>query len=230
MHAVQTPEGIELHLPLAGIVPRAAAWLIDVLIRSGIYLVLGLLLMLLGNTGMGLFLIATFTVEWFYPVLFEVLRDGQTPGKRAYDIRVIHDDGTPIGWSASLIRNLLRVVDFLPLAYGFGLLSLMLNRDFKRLGDLAAGSLVIHVQSVANAPALPDVPPVRPDWPLSLEEQQAIIAFAQRSRTLTEERARELALLTVPLVDPARQPVATLQGMANWLMGKRPDHDKQAGA
>ena len=220
LREVQTPEGIDLHLPVAGLVPRALAWLIDALIRSGIYIVLAVVLRF-GKTGVGVFLLATFIIEWFYPVLFEVLRGGQTPGKRAYAMAVINDDGTPVRWSGSLIRNLLRVADFLPVLYGFGIISILLNRDFKRLGDLAAGTLVVYQETRLPTHTLPKGGAVRPPYPLTLEEQQAIIAFAERSTSLTGERSEELAQLSGPLVEGAPHPVQRLYGMAQWLMGSR---------
>ncbi len=220
LREVQTPEGIDLHLPAAGLVPRALAWLIDALIRGAIYMVLAMVLVF-GKTGIGLFLLATFIMEWFYPVLFEVLRQGQTPGKRVHGIAVINDDGTPVNWSASLIRNLLRVVDFLPVMYVFGVISILLTRDFKRLGDLAAGTLVVYQATVIVAATTPEVDSVRPPFALSLDEQQAIIAFAERAESLTDERNHELAQLTGPLLEGATQPVQRLYGMAKWLTGTR---------
>ena len=107
---------------------------------------LGMLLPLLGGAGMGLWLILMFLMEWFYPVLFEVLARGQTVGKMALGIRVLCDDGTPVGWYQSTVRNFLKFVDFLPVLYGAGLLSMLLQKDFKRLGDLAAGTLVVYAE------------------------------------------------------------------------------------
>jgi uncharacterized RDD family membrane protein YckC len=220
LREVQTPEGIDLHLPVAGLVSRARAWLIDALIRGVIYAILALVLRF-GKTGVGLYLLALFIIEWFYPVLFEVLRGGQTPGKRAYGLAVINDDGTPVRWSGSLIRNLLRMVDFLPVMYGFGIVSILLNRDFKRLGDLAAGTLVVYQETRAGGGAPPKGDPLRPPYALTLEEQQAVIAFAERSGSLTAERSEELAQLSGPLVAGAARPVESLYAMAKWLMGSR---------
>jgi len=229
LRTVQTPEGIDLHLPLAGLVPRSLAWLIDALIRLFIYTGLAIVLLIFGDTGAGLYLLAAFVIEWFYPVLFEVLRDGQTPGKRSYGIRVLHDDGTPIGWSASLIRNLLRVVDFLPIMYGFGMASIMLNRDFKRLGDLAAGTIVVYRDAPLPEPKLSISHPSRPPYALNLEEQQAIIAFAERSPGLTQERAEELAQLTGPLVANNPRPIETLYSYAKWLSGDQQTEPAKQG-
>ena len=219
LRTVQTPEGIDLHLPLAGLVPRSLAWLIDALIRLFIYTGLATVLLIFGDTGAGLYLLAAFVIEWFYPVLFEVLRDGQTPGKRSYGIKVLHDDGTPISWSASLIRNLLRVVDFLPIMYGFGIATMMLNRDFKRLGDLAAGTIVVYRDVPLSVPKLSISQASRPPYALNLEEQQAIMAFAERSPSLTQERAEELAQLTGPLVANNPHAIKTLYSYAKWLSG-----------
>ena len=220
LREIQTPEGIDLHLPVAGPLPRALAWLVDALIRIILYAIVGFVSAFLGRTGFGLFLVFLFLLEWFYPVVFEVLRQGQTPGKRAYGLRVLHDDGTPIGWNASLLRNLLRVVDFLPLFYTLGLLTMLLDRHFRRLGDLAAGSVVVHVNPNGRQPSPTRVRPLRPPFPLTLDEQQAIIDFADRVPHLTPERAAELAGAAAPLVQGQADPVAALQGMARWLRGE----------
>lgn len=217
----ETPEGIELGLRLAGPVVRALALVLDALIRLVLYLVL-LPLFGLGGLGLGLILLATFLIEWLYPVVFEVMR-GATPGKRALGLRVIHDDGTPVGLSASLIRNLLRVVDFLPLFYGLGLLATLIDRDFRRLGDLAAGTLVIYAESARGAAreqaahrmARPGIPPPPA---LALETQRAILAFAERSSRLSNARQIELAEILAQ-TQGARGPaaLALVEGWAAWL-------------
>ena len=220
-HSVDTPEGIALKLATAGPVPRALAFVIDQLIRIGAFIALAFVLPQLGNFGFGLFLISLFLIEWFYPVLFEVLNNGQTPGKAAMGLRVLHDDATPVSWGASMTRNILRAVDFLPFFYGFGLVSCLLTRDFKRLGDLVAGTVVVYATRRAAAPTLPDIKPQSPGFALQQDEQQAILSFAERSPQLTEERAAELANLTGELVARADRPLTHLQGVANWIAGKR---------
>src|SRR5690606_30421521 len=107
----------------AGVVPRALAYLIDLGIRILLMLALFMLLAFLGELVTGLGLILTFVMTWWYMVLFEVLNQGRSPGKQMMGLRVVHDDGTPIGWSASLLRNLMRFADILPFAYTLGLLS-----------------------------------------------------------------------------------------------------------
>src|SRR5882762_8279470 len=120
---VATPEGIELTLRLAGPVPRALAWAIDFLLRVAIVLAVLMISSPLGAAGGGIALIAAFFVEWLLPAWFEAMWNGQTPGKRAFGIAVLNDDGTPLRWPAALTRNLLRAVDFLPLLYGIGLVA-----------------------------------------------------------------------------------------------------------
>ena len=97
---VETPEGIDLILRPAGLMPRALAFGIDLLIRGAILLAAFIVLGLLGQFGAGLGTILYFLVNWWYPVLFEVLYQGRTPGKKVMGLRVVHDDGTPVGWAA----------------------------------------------------------------------------------------------------------------------------------
>lgn len=220
-HEIETPEGVEFRLRVAGPVVRSLAWGIDFLIRASIYAVMGIALSLMGKFGMGLLLILLFAIEWLYPVLFEVYRHGATPGKRSLGICVVNDDGTPVDWSASLLRNLLRFVDFLPFLYGFGLASMLIRADSKRLGDLAAGTRVVYRQHGCQTSATPDVQAVPPNITLQLDEQRAVIDFAGRLNQLSEARARELAAIIAPLAArPRGDAVASLAGVANWLLGK----------
>jgi uncharacterized RDD family membrane protein YckC len=164
---------------------------IDTLIKGALYLALTPLLAFSG-LGVGLLLLGMFLLEWFYPVFFELLR-GATPGKRAMGLLVVQGDGTPVGPAASMIRNLLRVVDFLPLFYGAGLVSTLLDRDFRRLGDLAAGTLVVHVEPRLKRGEIPDRAPLPLPRALPLQVQQAILDYAERSPRLSSERRTELA-------------------------------------
>ena len=223
MRRVETPEGVRLALRPAGPVPRALAWAIDVSIRTTAYTALGLLLLpALGAVAGPLLVLLVFAGEWSYPVLFEVLRAGQTPGKQALGLRVVDDDGTPVGWSSSILRNLLLAADVLPGTYLAGLLSMLASRDFRRLGDLAAGTLVVHTSDVTAAgAAIPaDVVPQRPPVSLDVDEQRAVIAFAERAARLSPERADELAALATPLVG-SEPPRAQLLRIAAWLVGRR---------
>jgi len=192
---VEVPEGIDLGAELAGPTARALAYSIDITIRFSVSLVIYLLLIWLGNVGHGIFLICLFTMEWFYPVFFEVLADGQTPGKKKFNLQVVNASLTPIHWEASIIRNLLRAVDFLPFANVIGLISILTNKEFKRLGDYAAGTLVIYKKQL-NQHSLPKGKPQYLFEPLSLAEQRAIIDFTYRHKQLSQARQLELAKIT----------------------------------
>lgn len=212
----ETPEGIDLGLGVAGPVPRALALALDGVIRVGLYLILTPLLVL-ADFGLGLMLLAFFGLEWLYPVVFEVWK-GATPGKRAMGLAVVHDDGTPIGLPASMIRNLLRVVDFLPLLYGVGLVAVLLDRDFRRLGDLAAGTLVLRVDGRARSRGAVMADAVAPPSGLGREAHQAILSFAERSQRLSAARRIELAeVLTQGLGERGEPAVACVRGWASWL-------------
>jgi uncharacterized RDD family membrane protein YckC len=220
---VATPEGIELTLRLAGPVPRALAWSVDFLLRAAVVLVVSLIASRFGRAGTGVVLITAFFVEWLLPAWFEAMWSGQTPGKRLFRLAVLNDDGTPVRWPGALTRNLLRAADFLPFLYGVGLITMLMNRDFKRLGDLAAGTVVVYqAEKVEAARAIPPAPPQPPPVSLSPEEQRAVLELAERSATFTRERFEELAELPTPLVGRAVRDAAAARmlGIANYLAGK----------
>lgn len=215
---VDTPEGVGLALRPAGPIVRAMAWSLDLLVRIVIYLAMAALLEHLGAFGYGVFLIGIFLVEWLYPVFFEVLNRGATPGKIAMKLHVVRDDGAPVGWTESMLRNVLRAVDFLPAFYALGLVATVLHRDFKRLGDLAAGTLVVHDARPEAAAPVPAVPPAAPRRPLDIDTQRAVIAFAQRRERLADARALELAEMAEPITGARREAaVPALLAVAAWL-------------
>ncbi|MDR2881544.1 MAG: RDD family protein [Azoarcus sp.] len=224
IRTIETPEGVSIRLRLAGPVPRALAWLLDFFIRLIIYLILLLFLSQLGKFGLGIGMIVVFLGEWFYPVLFEVYAQGATPGKKTLGLAVLQDDGVPVGWSASVVRNLLRAVDILPLFYAFGLCSMLLNRNFKRLGDIVAKTIVVHRDKPKPLQKLPPgfASPL-PVW-LSSSEQQLIVAFAARVPRLTPDRAQELAQILRPARHTStvlRADVDSLLGYARHIVGER---------
>jgi uncharacterized RDD family membrane protein YckC len=238
---IEIPEGVELSIAVAGLVSRSLAFIIDILIRWTALGVVSGFIGYLGYFGQGLFLILVFLVEWFYPVLFEVLNQGQTIGKKSMDIMVINDDGTPIDWSSSIVRNLLRFADFLPMLFGFGVLSMLINKDFKRLGDLAAGTIVVHKKNIKpfsknDIKKNLEQEGIAPKTQLNLEEQSAIINFAERSEKMSIARTHELASILGPWLDqthsnnsstqkiapesnPSENNAITLKRMAKWLRG-----------
>ena len=223
LRPISTPEGIELTLRLAGPTPRAVAWVIDFFLRLVALGLFSLVLMPLGGLGIGLWLIAWFFLEWLFPAVCEVRLNGATPGKKLMGLQVVHDDGTPVGWNAALTRNLLRAVDFLPVLYGLGLLSMLVNRDFKRLGDLVAGTLVVYRDAARRTSGIAPAPPLPPPVALALADQRAVLDFCERAPSLTTERAEELAEIATPLVGNAHGALAfaRMQQIANYLIGRQ---------
>ena len=219
----ETPEGVDLGLHPAGPAVRSLAFALDTGIRLALYLAIALPLAIAGFGG-GMLLIGIFLLEWVYPVVFEVWT-GATPGKRAMGLAVVHDDGTPVGLPGSAIRNLLRAIDFLPIFYGVGLVSTLVDRDFRRLGDLAAGTLVIHVDQRAGGAAEGQAgrraddragdaaarsqARATPPPGLALATAQAILAFDERAARLSPARRIELAeTLLAQLRDGDDRPAA----------------------
>ncbi|WP_444996788.1 RDD family protein [Aliikangiella sp. IMCC44359] len=222
---VEVPEGITLSLPVAGLVSRSLAFIIDLLLRWAAIAIIAQIFSIFGNFGSGVILLFIFLVEWFYPVLFEVLYNGQTLGKKVLGITVINDDGTPIDWSSSIIRNLLRFADFLPFCYAFGIISMLFSRDFKRLGDFVAGTLVVHKLDLVKKQKAISIEGVAPKFPLTLDEQSAIVSFAERSSKMSESRVNELAGYLGPWLDQEKikqgsEPASVqLFKIAKWLRG-----------
>lgn len=218
---LETPEGIDLPLRPAGLPVRCLAFAIDALIRAVILILTGIAWLYMGKLGAGLASITTFLLLWWYMVFFEVLNQGRSPGKQLLGLQVIHSDGTPIGWPASLTRNLLRFVDLLPFAYCLGILSILNSARFQRLGDLAAGTLVVYQAQTAERRTLPDVPAQPAPIVLSLDEQQALLNFAERHQQLSSQRQEELAAIIAPALQIApTHAVSRLQAMARAILGQ----------
>jgi len=177
------------------------AYLVDSSIRSVVYMAFAIGFSIwLSDTAIGPIMVAVFLVEWFYPVAFEVLWGGKTPGKAVLGLRVIHSDGTPVRFPASLLRNLMMAADFLPAGYAFGVASMLCDRSSRRLGDLAAGTRVVHTAPDAAPHEIREGPAALPSpVALSIEEQRSVIAYAGRASLLSPERAEELAAIAAPL-------------------------------
>jgi uncharacterized RDD family membrane protein YckC len=222
----ETPEGIALPLRPAGLVPRFLAFAADFGIRIVIFFIASIALNWGGGLGAGLQLMVYFLLEWFYPVVFELSLRGATPGKRMLGLQVVMDSGLPVTPAASIIRNLLRAADFMPFLYTCGVLAMLWRPDFKRLGDMAAGTLVVHAGTVELHGALPDAPPRPPARALALREQAAIVNWAMRAKRLTPARFDELAVLAQSATgdEGTREDASQrLLGVAHWLLGRRGD-------
>ncbi|WP_160152075.1 RDD family protein [Microbulbifer sp. ALW1] len=222
LYEIETPEGIDLTAQVAGPVPRILAYAVDLFYRTLVLLVLGIALAFAGKAGVGFWLLGSFLLEWFYPVIFEVFRGGQTPGKRAFSLAVVNDNLTPITWGASIMRNLLRFADFLPFGYCAGILSMSCSRHFQRLGDFAAGTIVIYREQPATAAELPKVAPAPPPRGLRTADQQAIVSLTERSRELSLARQQELADLLQPITGKdCEAGLKQLHAIGRWLLGAR---------
>jgi uncharacterized RDD family membrane protein YckC len=142
--SIATPEGVTVDLILAGLGSRFTATLIDLTFKA-ILIIAGLLLgALIGDLGIAVSSVITFVVYFGYDVAFEVLSNGQTPGKRWTGLRVLRDDGRPVDLLSSAIRNVVRLVDGLPLSYLPAMVSILVTKRNQRLGDLAASTIVVR--------------------------------------------------------------------------------------
>jgi uncharacterized RDD family membrane protein YckC len=192
---IETPEQVAIRFPIAGIGSRFLAILADTLLQIVAYVVIFLVIFLILTSAPRIngFILARvgdkwiiaaiilfyFLLYWGYYTLFEAFWNGQTPGKKLCKLRVIRDSGRQITFFESMTRNLIRVVDALPSFYAVGIVVMLCNRRNKRLGDFAAGTLVVHerapepalwggsasrtITAGAFAPVHPPVPAVDPN-------------------------------------------------------------------
>jgi uncharacterized RDD family membrane protein YckC len=200
---VHSPEHVLIELTPAGLGTRFAAFLLDAALILGATGVLSQIGQLLPGAIRGLFVATTgFVVIWGYNVLFEVLWNGQTPGKRALRIRVVDGRGLPVDGSQSLIRNVVRLLDVIPFG-GIGMLAALLDPEHRRLGDRAADTLVVS----EDQPVTPRIETfgalrfnslrtarVRRliDHRLGVEERELLYALCLRAPHLSERARYEL--------------------------------------
>ncbi len=206
---VDTPELVRFRYRVAGPVRRALAYLVDLAIRAASLALLYVVVALASGGGKrfssGVMLIAAFVFEWGYYVYFETAGDGRSPGKRALALRVVKEGGFPIGFIDSVLRNLLRGADFLPVGYVLGVLTMAGDARFRRIGDRVAGTLVVIEARAGLASPLVLSPPVTADEvagfpprpPLSLSERETLELFLRRTE-LTAARREELAETIAP--------------------------------
>jgi uncharacterized RDD family membrane protein YckC len=199
---ITTPEGIDLELALAGVGSRFSAALVDIVIQG--LLLLGVWVVfkglgLLEGWGLFAFTIIVFVIVFAYHILFEVLVSGRTPGKRLNGLRVVRVGGFPIGFLASAIRNTVRLIDFLPSAYLVGCAAILVAKNNQRLGDLAAGTLVVRERKARSK-----LPPPRPigagvaysSWDVSTvtaSELQTVRQFLERRESIDAQARARLA-------------------------------------
>ncbi|HEY3330260.1 MAG TPA: RDD family protein [Capsulimonadaceae bacterium] len=231
---ITTPENIAIEYELAGLGSRAAAYFIDTFFKIVVWLVIGLagvIFMLIANLAgwkelvgivgtLGDFLYAAymiigFLILWGYGIYFEIKWNGQTPGKRQVGLRVIREGGYPLNVFGAVIRNLLWVVDFLPMLFFTGIVSILASRDYQRLGDLVGGTLVVKQRAPASLEGLLRVAHITPEYlnPEALElisvhadrltpdEYRAVRHFTERRRQLAFDGQQTAAVkIAVPLM------------------------------
>lgn len=230
LQSVELAEGVEIRLRIAGPLPRASAYLIDFLIRvllllAGIIASMLMGLALGGQVANGLMLLAWFLLDWLYPVVFEAGRKGATPGKRMMHLRVVQASGSPLTLGQAVVRNFLRFIDSMPLfTYAFGMASCLATRRFQRLGDLAAGTLVVYAR-VPSQP-IPAAAPAQDPMPvpvaLNADEASALALFEERAALWSQARRVEIANHASALSGATGvEGVRRLLAMARWLREKR---------
>lgn len=224
---IDTPENVVFDYEVAGIASRCIAAAIDtfiiLLIQIGIYLTLFATLIVtfgelelsnLDESAIGWIVailgLIGFALLWGYYIFFELRWNGQSPGKRKMHLRVVRTDGMPITFTESLIRNLVRLIDFLPAYYGLGLIVVFVNGQARRLGDLAAGTLVVRDHApvtleqvtasrprtrITESPATMDLPVER----LTAQDIQMIEDFLSRQGITDEIGRRILKVLALRL-------------------------------
>lgn len=205
---VATPERVALTLPVAGIGYRCLAWLVDASLLFFFWIVAYFIFTLLVSDVLGalkalsglattLLVVGLFATQWLYWTVGEVFFHGQTVGKRVLGIRVVRMDGSPVGLFESAVRNLCRAVDFLPMLYAAGCISMLLTRQHRRLGDLLAGTLLVREERIdldkyTATSAAPVVPSEGAPRALTTGDVELVLAFLARAEELPPEVRRRM--------------------------------------
>lgn len=226
LQKVELAEGVEIRLRMVGPMLRMGAYLIDLIIRMVIVIAGGILaawsgFVVGGNVVSGIMMVSWFLLDWFYSVVFEAGKRGATPGKRMLGLRVVQTTGAPITLGQAIVRNFLRFADSMPFfTYGFGFASCLATKRFQRLGDLAAGTVVIY----DKAPVLPTIPAPPPmiavPVPIALgpDEMRALAYFRDRAGLWSEGRKAEMTDQLSELSGArGAEGVKRIMAMAHWL-------------
>lgn len=187
---IDTPEGVPLELTLAGVGSRFASALLDYIVQIVILVALALVLSYGAGFSPGssavsaaVWIVGFFVVFWGYDVAFEVLNSGRTPGKAVNGLRVVLESGAPVTFVPSAIRNVLRIIDLIPGNYLVGVTAILVTKKNQRLGDLAAGTLVIRESRKLPPEVRMSSSVQAPAWDTSAVDQQefdAVAAFLAR--------------------------------------------------
>lgn len=196
-----TPEAVQLNADVAGIGSRTIALIVDTLIQTLLLLpvvVVSIAADVSGPFGSVVLIVLVFVVLWLYYPAFEWAWRGQTPGKRFQHIRVVRTDGQPASLAPIVVRNLIRIVDVMALPF-LALISMFITKRSQRLGDLAAGTMVVHERAL-RAPTFLDVRPSGDPTLQSLDtsglnerDYTVMRAFLERRHSLDLKARQELA-------------------------------------
>lgn len=236
---ILTPENVEVTYELAGLATRMRGAALDTLLQGLALLTLWTMLGVfmadeastLTNWLVAIGLLLTFAIFFGYFLFFETRWNGQTPGKRVTGTRVMKDAGFPIDFRSAVVRNLVRIFDLMPGPYAVGFAAAFFSPEYKRLGDYAAGTVVVR-ERPAVAPRLEALPDMEsgPDNLPATEDLHAIQHFLHRRHGLTPEQrtafARRFALaygrlLGYPLDQVAAGPELFLQWLVNEAARRR---------
>ena len=205
---IVTPENIAFEYRVAGPFRRLPAYLIDLAIRLGVGLLasigIGFLTAIteLEGVGVGAMFVVWFFLLWFYGGLFEAFWNGQTPGKRLMQIRVLSVDGQPINGLQAMLRNILRAIDMQPIFfYQLGLITASMNDRFQRLGDLACGTMVVVEEphwfrglvKIDNIEAMQLAAQIPASFQASRSLARALASYVQRRSYFPLARRLEIA-------------------------------------
>lgn len=213
--SISTPEHVHLQYETAGIGSRGLAAAIDMLITFGLLIVMVLLsipfFIVVEGTGWGsvtfsILLIVLFSTPILYWVLMEYFMKGQTLGKRTVGLRVVMDDGRTPTFFAVFLRNLLRLIDNVPFFYFLGMVVILFNKKEKRIGDLAAGTIVVREKKEKRGEMFLSTIPEKLELPLGTSSKYSKISdeqflelekFMARRKQLDPAQRQELARLFV---------------------------------
>jgi uncharacterized RDD family membrane protein YckC len=196
---IDTPENVMFGYEVVGLGSRFIAAIIDTLIivvlQVVVYLSLLLILLIVGDSLTGsqwltaVIILLAFIFLWGYYIYFETSWNGQTPGKRWAGIRVIRQNGMPVTLGEIVIRNLIRIIDFLPVLYGVGIVAMFADRQSRRLGDLAAGTLVVRAHQTMRLDKLEEKNASERFWQRQAQQPhiQAIVAQLPLERLATAD-------------------------------------------
>jgi len=251
--AIVTPENIAFQYRVAGPFLRLPAYLIDFLLR-GLVCVIALIVAIttavagIGGLSMAMWLILWFVLEWFYGGLCETFFNGQTVGKRLVGLRVVSVDGQPINAWQAILRNVLRLADGLPMFmigsdiyfpfFMLGLAAVSMNDRYQRLGDLAAGTMVVveekrrlqGLMTISDPQVMAMAGRIPANFPFTRKLGLALAAYVQRRKFLVPARRLEIARhLATPIRDHLSLPANTDPDLLWCGLFQRAFHENAGG-